>query len=46
MIHLESINQGLDAGDRIALDSKFRPTDAPPCQYDKEDLRFVMKGKY
>lgn len=35
---------GLDAGDRLALDAKFKPTDAPPCQYDKEDLRFVMKG--
>ena len=36
---------GLDAGDRKALDAKFKPTDAPPCQFDKEDLRFVLKGK-
>ena len=35
----------LDAGDRKALDAKFKPTDAPPCQFDKEDLRFVLKGK-
>ena len=35
---------GLDAGDRLALDAKFKPTEAPPCQYDKEDMRFVMKG--
>jgi len=37
---------GLDSGDRRALDAKFKPTDAPPCQYDKEDLRFVMKGPH
>ena len=36
---------GLDGGDRKALDAKFKPTDAPPCQFDKEDLRFVLKGK-
>ena len=36
---------GLDAGDRKALDAKFKPTDAPPCQFDKEDLRFVLKGR-
>ena len=36
---------GLDSGDRKALDAKFKPTDAPPCQFDKEDLRFVLKGK-
>ena len=35
---------GLDSGDRKALDAKFKPTDAPPCQFDKEDLRFVLKG--
>ena len=35
---------GLDRGDRLALDARFKPTAAPPCQYDKEDLRFVMKG--
>ena len=37
---------GLDSGDRKALDAKFKPTDAPPCQFDKEDLRFVLKGNY
>ena len=37
---------GLDSGDRKALDAKFKPTDAPPCQFDKEDLRFVLKGKF
>ena len=37
---------GLDAGDRIALDYKFKRSGAPPCQYDKEDRRFVMRGKY
>jgi len=37
---------GLDSGDRKALDAKFKPTDAPPCQFDKEDLRFVLKGPH
>ena len=37
---------GLDSGDRKALDAKFKPTDAPPCQFDKEDLRFVLKGNF
>jgi len=37
---------GLDAGDRIALDYKFKKSGAPPCQYDKEDRRFVMRGPH
>jgi hypothetical protein len=37
---------GLDAGDRKALDQKYKPTEAPPCQFDKEDLRFVLKGNF
>ena len=37
---------GLDSGDRKALDAKFKPTDAPPLQFDKEDLRFVLKGNF
>ena len=36
---------GLDAGDRLSIDAKFRSKDATPCQYDKEDRRFVLKGK-
>ena len=35
---------GLDAGDRLALDAKCEHTNSQPCQYDKEDMRFVMKG--
>ena len=35
---------GLDAGDRIALFTRFQGTGETPCQYDKEDHRFVLKG--
>ena len=36
---------GLDAGDRIALSTRFEGAGEPPCQYDKEDRRFVLKGR-
>ena len=39
------VYSGLDGGDRVALDERFRDTDAPPRQYDKEDHRFILKGK-
>lgn len=35
---------GLDAGDRIALFTRFEGAGETPCQYDKEDHRFVLKG--
>ena len=35
---------GLDAGDRIALFDRFEGAGETPCQYDKEDHRFVLKG--
>ena len=35
---------GLDAGDRMALFTRFEGTGETPCQYDKEDHRFVLKG--
>lgn len=34
---------GLDEGDMRAVDHTFKQTDAP-CQLDKEDKRFVLKG--
>ena len=35
---------GLDAGDRLALFTRFEGAGETPCQYDKEDHRFVLKG--
>jgi len=34
---------GLDEGDMKAVDKQFKSIDAP-CQLDKEDGRFVLKG--
>ena len=39
-----TVLSGLDAGDRKALDQRFRSDDYPNCQIDKEDKRFVLKG--
>ncbi len=36
-------NSGLDDGDMKAIDKTFKKTD-DPCQIDKEDRRFVLKG--
>ena len=44
VVLIYNFNSGLDAGDRVALDERFRHTDAPPRQYDKEDRRFILKG--
>ena len=45
LILVNIVYSGLDGGDRVALDERFRDTDAPPRQYDKEDHRFILKGK-
>lgn len=43
IINYHSTSTGLDDGDKRAIDQHFKETDLP-CQQDKEDGRFVLKG--